>query len=145
MGYTHYWENSAMTIPDAALIVIREIVGAAYHAGLIQYEHDAAKPPLVSRTLIRFNGVREYGHETFFFDVNDDYRADDGRPFAFCKTACKPYDAVVMKVLIVLKSFLKDELKVTSDGSFAEEWAAVREEMADRYGIRTYINEELTV
>ncbi len=145
MGYTHYWENTAQIIPENALAIIREVVGTAYIDGVIQFEQDDKKPPVVSRSLIRFNGVGENAHETFYFDVNDDYRTGDGKSFAFCKTACKPYDAVVMKVLIVLKYFLRDELRVTSDGSFSEEWQSVRGEMADRYGVETYVDEQLTV
>ncbi|MGI8961523.1 MAG: hypothetical protein ACR2IV_17535 [Bryobacteraceae bacterium] len=145
MGYTHYWENTADAIPYEALVIIREIIEDAYKAGLIQYEEDDAKPPVVTEKLIRFNGVGANAHETFSFNVQDDYRTSDGKPFAFCKTAEKPYDAVVMKVLIVLKRYLRDGLRVTSDGSFAEEWEDARAEMEERYGIHTYVDARLEV
>lgn len=145
MGYTHYWENTADTIPYEALVIIREIMGEAQSAGLIQYEHDEAKPPVVTEKMIRFNGVGDNGHETFCFNVQDDYRTSEGRRFAFCKTAEKPYDVVVMKVLIVLKYYLRDGLKVTSDGRFAAEWEDARAEMERRYGIGTYVDEQLGV
>ena len=77
--------------------------------------------------------------------MHDDYRTGDGKPFAFCKTAQKPYDDVVMKVLIVLKYFLRDRLRVTSDGSLSGEWETARTEMANRYGLSTFVAEELTV
>src|SRR5712692_8898617 len=102
MGYTHYWRNSAERIPAQAVMIIRDIVDQAYADHIIQYEYDAAKLPVVNKTEIRFNGIGENGHETFHFTVQDG-------TVAFCKTARKPYDEIVMKVLIVLKYVLKDE------------------------------------
>ena len=145
MGYTHYWENNANVIPVEAILIIREIVDQAYAGGVIQVEHNRTGLPIVTERLIRFNGVGELGHETFRFDVDDVYRTHEGHHFAFCKTNQKPYDAVVMKVLIVLKWALKELVTIRSDGSFNEEWQAVRDEMSARYRIHTYVNEELTV
>lgn len=145
MGYTHYWENNANVIPVEAILIIREIVDQAYADRVIQVEHDRKGSPIVTDRLIRFNGVGELGHETFRFDVDDVYRTHEGHHFAFCKTNQKPYDAVVMKVLIVLKWALKELVTLRSDGSFHEEWEQVREEMRERYGIHTYVQEELTV
>ena len=145
MGYTHYWENSANVIPEEALVIIREIVDQAYADSIIQLEYDQQKRPIVNDRLIHFNGVGDLGHETFRFDVEDGYHTSDGRPFAFCKTNQKPYDVVVMKVLIVLKWALKALVSIRSDGSFSDEWNTVRSEMSERYGIHTYVQEELTV
>jgi hypothetical protein len=145
VGYTHYWENGASVIPDAALVIMRELLDRAFAAGIVQQEFDDPRPPEVTAARIRFNGVGDLGHETFCFDVADAYRTDSGRPFAFCKTNQKPYDAVVMRVLIVLKVFLKEAIRVTSDGGFAEEWQDARDELAARYGLVTYVAEELVV
>ncbi len=146
MGYTHYWKFDTLpVIPVEARVVLKEILDTAYADGLIQYESDVRKEPVLTETEIRFNGVGDNGHETFHFDIHDDYRADDGTVFAFCKTAEKPYDAVVMQVLITLKYFLKDGLKISSDGSFGEEWKGARTVMAGRYGMDTYVDEALTV
>jgi hypothetical protein len=144
MGYTHYWENNAREIPEEALVIIREIVDQAYAGGIIQLEHNRKGLPVVTERLIRFNGVGELGHETFRFDLDDAYRSERGTPFAFCKTNQKPYDVVVMKVLIVLKWALDHLVTIRSDGRFGEEWADVRAEMRERYGIHTYVEEELT-
>ena len=143
MGYTHYWRTSAKAIPDAAVVMLRELLAEAHAAGIVQLEDTTPKPPLVTATVIRFNGVGALGHETFFFDVEDAYRAADGTPFAFCKTNQKPYDAVVMKVLIVLRHFLGEQITVTSDGSFDDEWGDVRAEMEERYGITTIVEAKL--
>jgi hypothetical protein len=143
MGYTHYWENYAHDIPPQALAIIRQIVFQAYRDGIIQYESDMKKEPVVTNKLIRFNGIGENGHETFSFDVEDGYRTSEGKPFDCCKTAQRPYDDIVMKVLIVLKHYLKDQVHVSSDGSFGEEWHDARREMESRFGIRTYEDAEL--
>jgi hypothetical protein len=144
MGYTHYWESYAMTIPDEAVTVIKALLAKAYADGVVQLEYDDPRPPVVTAEEIRFNGVGENGHETFHFNVHDELRSWDGTPFDFCKTARKPYDALVMRVLIVLKYHLQDRLQVRSDGGFTEEWQQARDAMRDEYGITTYVSEELT-
>ena len=145
MGYTHYWMCCAGRLPTQAVATLQEILTAAYEEGVVQYERDDTLPPVVTETQVRFNGVDEQGHETFLFDMGDSNRRSDGFRFDFCKTARKPYDTVVMKVLIVLKYYLGDALKVTSDGRFDDEWAAVRAEMEARYGMATFAEEQLLV
>jgi hypothetical protein len=132
-------------IPASAVALIEQIIDEAYKKGIVQFESNDNRPPIVSSKEIRFNGVGEQGHETFYYSVNDNNKASDGRYFEFCKTARKPYDDVVMKVLIVLKEYLGDTFTLTSDGSFTEEWREVRDEMEERYNIRTYCHIELVV
>ena len=144
MGYTHYWRiKKQYSMPVRAKEIIKEILAEAYKAGIVQYEWNDTKEPLVTDTVVRFNGVGENGHETFYFDVTDTYRGSDGQHFAFCKTARKPYDEVVMKVLIVLKYFLGDSVIISSHGSFKEEWKNTRDYMLNTFNIRTYVNETL--
>jgi hypothetical protein len=146
MGYTHYWSiKEKLVIPARAQEIIQEILAEAYTAGIVQYEHDDRREPVVTDTLVRFNGVEENGHETFYFDITDTYTSSDGQHFAFCKTAQKPYDVVVMKVLIVLKCFLDTAVVISSDGSFQKEWEEIREYMHTTYNIRTYVHETLEV
>ena len=139
MGYTHYWHEDARPkeIPEKAVKIIKEIVDKAYKAGLIQREYNEKKPPVVTSKEIRFNGVNDDGHETFYYGV-DDKRPNiyDGELFDFCKTARKPYDEVVMKVLIVLARYL-DGFEIGSDGEFDQEWEETRDFMAKNYGIVT--------
>ena len=142
MGYTHYWENRTQVIPSQALTIIKEITDRAYHDGLIQYEGNVAQPPLVNECQVRFNGVGDEGCETFLFDTNDDYRTSEGRPFACCKTRERPYDQIVMQVLIVLKHFLNNEFKISSDGDFELEWGYARHLMKAHYGV-TISNDQL--
>jgi hypothetical protein len=58
-------------------------------------------------------------HETFHFPRvldEDGYKGSDGRYFACCKTAYKPYDLAVTAFLILAKFHLKEKLEVHSDG-----------------------------
>ncbi len=139
MGYTHYWETQTDVtgIQDHPLQVIRQIVDRAYQAGIIQRECDDPEPPIVTSKAIQFNGVGAWGHETFFFSVD---KAD----FQFCKTGAKPYDTVVMQVLIALKHGLGDKIRISSDGDFKKEWQATRRYMEDKYQIRSYVEQYLT-
>lgn len=113
MGYTHYW-NHTPRCEDAEWTVVCTIVRNILditHVPL-QYEYDTPKPPVVDGMGIRFNGVGDDGHETFFFD-----REDSG--FNFCKTAMKPYDEVVVAVLIALARNYPG-FSWTSDGDYAD-------------------------
>lgn len=60
-------------------------------------------------------------HETFGFKremgLRDwDKPDENGRYFAFCKTAFKPYDLAVNTCLIIIKHYLGDRIEVSSDG-----------------------------
>ena len=143
MGYTHYWRLKPTILPTEAVLVLGELLWHAYTRGVVQYEFGDPQPPLVSDTEIRFNGVGEQGHETFHFLAPAVGRPDSVRTFQFCKTARKPYDQVVMQVLIVLKHYLGDAISVTSDGDFEVEWADARREIEHRYGIKTTDGEQL--
>ena len=126
MGYTHYWYETDKPgkIPAKALSIIKDVVDEAYKANLIQLEWDTPGAPVVTETEIRFNGIGEDGHETFYYEADKGERLDyepDKRYFDFCKTAQKPYDVVVMKVLLVLARYIPT-FDLKSDGAFLDEW-----------------------
>jgi hypothetical protein len=54
--------------------------------------------------------------------------------FDFCKTARKPYDAVVTACLILLKQTYGDAVEVSSDGSWSE-WQDGRDLYAKVFGV----------
>ncbi len=115
MGYTHYWTDEGQgKIPADAVARIRRVTEEAYLQGLIQREDDDPRPPLVTANEVRFNGVGDEGHDAFRFAPGDD-------AFCFCKTARKPYDAVVMRVLLIL-AYYRPGLEIRSDGAFHDEW-----------------------
>lgn len=146
MGYTHYWQYKRLPgLSTEGRRMLREILAEAYCQGIIQREYDLAERPVLTKTEIRFNGVGENGHETFCFNVGEPANRPSGWHFSFCKTVHKPYDDVVMRVLIVLKHIYRDLLAVTSDGRFEQESASARREMKARYGIRTVVGRELVM
>jgi hypothetical protein len=119
MGYTHYWSYDGPTreLSARTLAHLEPLLAAAYRDGLIQREYNDDRPPLVTPHSIRFNGVGEDGHGIFVF------RARSMDAYGFCKTGGKPYDRVVMRVLLLLAYHLSG-FELSSDGSFDEEWSA---------------------
>ena len=96
MGYTHYFQSHSHSDEHWAAIVadVNKVYGAAALAGItINEESNNMLPPVANDTLVRFNGANTSGHETMYYSKSDDW--------AFCKTACKRYDTVVVAVLAV--------------------------------------------
>ena len=60
---------------------------------------------------IELNGKGENAHESF--NLREHFKENK---FGFCKTAQKPYDAVIVACLAVLKYRLGDAIAVSSDG-----------------------------
>lgn len=116
MGYTHYWGfRQAPTKAEwkKAIDLCKKIIKACNVP--VQFEYDVKKTPELSEDLIRFNGVEDDGHETFYVQpiVSD---------FNFCKTARKPYDLVVCACLIAMKKTFGDKMWVHSDGELDDGW-----------------------
>ena len=68
----------------------------------------------VSDTLVRFNGVDEYSHETFYFSINKG-------GFNFCKTNLKPYDEIVCGCLYIAELIFGDDIKISGDSDSLED------------------------
>ncbi len=114
MGFTHYFElkeNNKMLGLKKLQKEVQKILDE--HKDIIQYEYDENKPAICEvkdgTILIKFNGINDDGHETFYFDSSE-------VGFNFCKTARKPYDIVVCKVLLLLHAFYGRSIDITSDG-----------------------------
>jgi hypothetical protein len=72
---------------------------------------------------------RDLAHETFYWagiPTQSEWRKDEPDFFEFCKTAYKPYDAVVTAILIRAKSIYGSCVRVSSDGEWSE-WQAGRD------------------
>lgn len=112
MGYTHYWKLSTKPHPEhwASLCdATRKIVSHAIRHGVpVQFESDQERAPQIDDDAIRFNGVGEDGHETFMV-------CNSPSAFDFCKTARKPYDDVVVAVLMAAETLLPG-FEWSSDG-----------------------------
>lgn len=113
MSYTHYYKRPQWTKDDKegynkALPFVKEIIEE--HKDILALEYnEPAKKPVATQKEIRFNGIGvDDGHETFYF-------SNSKRDFSFCKTARKPYDLPVCKILMVLKHFCPS-LLVGSEG-----------------------------
>jgi len=141
MGYTHYWRISehAKALSDKCLEDVKRVIEK--YKDIIQYEDDDKRKPIVTNTLIRFNGIGKDGHETFVFETpakeNEYSKFKNGFLFNFCKTARKPYDIVVCKLLLILKAELQSNMKLYSDGfsnytcSFDGTWSDAIEEVKE--------------
>lgn len=110
MGYTTYWRNLKFSkagwnnLCDDVKIVLSHLPEKVK----VKWESDSEKEAAVTSKHIRFNGIGEEGHETFFLESTP-------RDFEFCKTNRKPYDLAVSAVLI-LASFYAESGEITSDG-----------------------------
>lgn len=114
MGYTHYWEKPNGLKNSKFLDYINDLREVTKGSeDILQLEYDEAKPIEISTEAVSFNGIGDDGHETF-------YLTPDAEDFAFCKTACKPYDTYVVAALILAKYHFEDAIEVSSDGCKGE-------------------------
>lgn len=94
-----------------------------------------------NKDLIRFNGIGEDGHETFYLPKiytrkMPSLLSHTDLLFQFCKTANKPYDLAVCCCLIIAKHYLGDDIKVSSDGSL-DEWKEAIDKCQEHLGYGT--------
>jgi hypothetical protein len=129
MGYTHYWyrpEKLDETKFKAAIADCKKVTDwLDKNWGVhVQFEYDDDSPAVFEDKLIRFNGSRECGCETFAIEqiFGDGFRQPDetGKLFDFCKTRYYEYDSAVVACLLVFKHHFGDEFRVTSDGDKTE-------------------------
>jgi len=120
MGYTHYFTTSGRSLTKDQADGIVQNINKVFkqHKKIIQREFDDPSPPSIGTSLnlngkmyigIWFNGKDENGHETFALNTGV-------VELGYCKTARKPYDIVVCKILLVLNHYLGDNIEVKSDG-----------------------------
>ncbi len=96
------------------------------------------KCPEVSDELIRFNGWKDEGHETFMLHkkMPEPQPFGQGKQyFEFCKTAHKPYDLAVGLILLSASNHAPKTITVSSDGSWDVEWAEIRREYKKLFGL----------
>ena len=113
MGYTHYFTRQRPDREDSRRFEMfargaRTIIDYA-----TTYDNIKIGDLEISDEIVTFNGVGADSHETFYWAL-------DASGFNFCKTARKPYDAVVTACLIHLKDVYGDLVDIGSDGSWSE-------------------------
>lgn len=121
IGYTHYFEVTGTITPA----MFKEFAGEAHEIlrtaeinksiQLANGAGDKLSEWVADEDGVRFNGFGDDAHETFSVLPTD-------TGFNFCKTARKPYDVVVVAVLIALFRTCGDAVKISSDGDHAD-WA----------------------
>ena len=154
MGYTHYWYREQELDKDgfaAAASDCKKIVAKAVDSKIkIGNGCGDEADPSIGADAIIFNGVGEEAHETFGIEQitckesGGFGESTKGMVFDFCKTACKPYDVVVVACLVALKKHLGMDFIVHSDGSEDEMFSGKQLcEAACGYGNDiTLLNEE---
>ncbi len=107
MGYSHYWRiNEPLKVTKIQKTLIDEVLKE--HAIILDVTENSKK-------CLHFNGIGDESHEDMFVEYGKQVA------FSFCKTARKPYDIAVCKVLLILS--LSKGFKVSSDGDMqGEEW-----------------------
>jgi hypothetical protein len=161
MGYTHYWyrkksftqkqwEKVCMKVLDVVNFCDRTCTRVRGKI-LLAWEYDSPmeeqptffggakflpKPPQVDNDVIRFNGWKDEGHETFMVTqkIPDTYITDAGDVFDFCKTNHKPYDMAVMLCLLVMSEVAPSSFRAESDGEWDGEWVPAREAYKELFG-----------
>lgn len=143
MGYTHYWYRKDPEPADAygrlALDAKRIFEQAEQEGIVLVHEYDRSTPPTANEGEIWFNGKGDDGHETFVWPAETPelrpYQTDTGEgSFTFCKTARKPYDAVVGALLIRAKLHYGASVAVSSDGWWDGDWDEPRAFYARTFG-----------
>lgn len=129
MGYTHYWRSSEDMTPaqwgDICTYAHRLFDTAGDYGIVLQHEYDEPDTkPDINDYSIQFNGKDEEGHETF-------YLTREATRFAFCKTARKPYDLIVGKLLWYVAQVVTTFKPSNDDGLNYLTWKAYAEDETD--------------
>ena len=139
MGYTHYWrrprKNSGSAYMYGMLALdAKKIIEEAQGQGIrIRNGHGEGEPEF-SEISFSINGDASNGedYETFCWEgipTISEWRIDEDETFDFCKTAYRPYDAVITAILIRAKHVYGPCVQVSSDGDWDK-----RADYADSYG-----------
>ena len=142
MGYTHYWRRPRKNAGSAYMfgqlaLDAKKIIQQAEREGIRIRDAYGENEPEFNEARFGINGDasafsdggRDLAHESFIWEgipTVSEWRKDEPNTFDFCKTAYKPYDAVVTAVLIRAKHIYGSCVSISSDGEW-QEWQAGRE------------------
>jgi len=138
MGYTHYWTfgNDIDKVSKATLQSMMNALKNIVNDNLnILAGPLGVDCPMITDSIISFNGRDDESHETFLVDISE--IEPDG--FNFCKTARKPYDKVVVACLMTMKYYLGDDIRISSDG-YSEIYTDKDFQDAVEFGMNYIIN-----
>lgn len=96
MGYTRYWDRTDEPINAQFVRFVNRTIADCETRGIHICDGNGEGKPVVmmGKILLNGDGARDLDHETLYF--TDD---PDEVGFNFCKTARKPYDYAVRKIL----------------------------------------------
>jgi hypothetical protein len=130
MGYTHYNYRPVNNAGSAEMygklaLDAKAICEHAYTVGikLGDWSGENGTSPQFTEGEFSLNGIDDMSHETFTWKAlptQSEWRKDEPEIFDFCKTAMKPYDAVVTAILIRAKEIYGSCVSISSDGDWSE-------------------------
>ena len=130
MGYTHYNYRPRKNAGSAYMygklaLDAKAICEHAYTIGikLGDWSGENGTSPQFTEGEFSLNGIDDMSHETFTWKAlptQVEWRKDEPEIFDFCKTAMKPYDAVVTAILIRAKEIYGSCVSISSDGDWSE-------------------------
>lgn len=136
MGYTHYYYTSKTLGTQKEWNEFTNDVTKIINSTDIPLANGMADKdslPIITNDTVSFNGCEDDSHETLYIENNIKARTKE-MEYNFCKTARKPYDLIVMAVLIALKHHFP-RCTVSSDGkNNSIEWQAGRQFTEDILG-----------
>lgn len=140
MGYTHYFIRDKKRLGSAYFygklaLDAKAIISEAKNSGIVIGDKVGYGSPEFTEAYFSLNGDAKAGfdHETFHWEAlpvqpewQKEYQKGGSEIFDFCKTAYKPYDAVVTAILIRAKVIYGNCVSIRSDGDWSD-WQAGRD------------------
>jgi len=143
MGYTHYFTRDERNVGSRFMFTqlsedAKRIIQQAQTEGIEVCGWNGKGKPEFTEDYFSLNGteVGGYDHETFRWEAtptqpewHKEYFGGENERHdipEFCKTAYKPYDAVVTAILIRAKVIYGQLIRIGSDGSW-DEWETGRD------------------
>ena len=154
MGYTHYWDRPTDNAGTAEMfgklaLDTKKIIKQAELNGIRIRDAYGLGEANFNEAYFGINGDaeafyndlsngrgRDLAHEGFVWEGipnQPEHRKGEPTYFNFCKTAYKPYDAVITAVLIRAKVIYGQCVDISSDGDWSE-WQAGRDLYASVFG-----------
>ena len=132
MGHTNYWKIKNPISEIRFQGMLDEIAQLTGGSGIPLGDMDGLSSPRFESNEFAFNGAGKASYETFVF-------RNERTEFSFCKTEHRPYDAVVCAALILAKAWFKEDIEISSDGSW-KEWQPGRDMFERIFGETDLVN-----
>ena len=128
MGYTHYYNIQDITKPLRTSEIAQDIQSIIMASEIPIGDGNGIQDsqPVLEHDLVQMNGIGDEAHDTLCyppdFEWNRQIHPVEFLGFAYCKTVRKPYDVVVCAALLAIKHHQRNNVEITSDGRFDNEW-----------------------